>query len=256
MTNPDISLILLSHNRPKFVYEAVNSMLDQTFKNFELIIIENSTDGITRGVLDNFKDDRIKIYHENPTVEERKAQCIVAVYSNKYIDLTKGKYIYFASDDDMLLPQCLETYFNFSESHGGCHSHGGLYVLEYAAGGRPLKSVLPSLGCTLNDKWIPQESMWKFLGEHNFPNMVFNSKLSPSCRVSVSALLIRKDYLLEQPKPYFRGLDPYQCGTSDAMFTGDLAVRHDIVPVNKVLGIFRQHANWRSFEFWREGWRP
>jgi glycosyltransferase involved in cell wall biosynthesis len=227
-----ISVIMLSHNRPQFIREAINSVLWQTFSDFELLIIENSTDSFTRPIVESYNDSRIKVFYENPTVEERKAQCIVAVYSNKYVDIATGKYLYFVCDDDMILPTCLEEHYKFSEANGGCDCHSGQLWMSYSNG------------------------IWKFNEVHLNYNVVFNSKVSPSCRASVSALLANTEHVKSLGQPYFKELNPLHCSTSDARFLSDLANKYPILPLNKVLGIIRFHDNSRSFEYWREGWTP
>lgn len=225
-----ISVILLSFNRPEFVRQSINSVLWQTFKDYELLIVENSTDPATREVVNSYKalnDERIKIFYEDLTMEERHAQAIISVLNNKYIDEAKGKYIFFFCDDDILLPNCLEEHWNFCESHGECDCHSGQLWLDYKNG------------------------IWTCGHEHSWHNITFNAQTSPSCKLTGGAVMFRRDHILELGQPYFRQLDPRHCSTADAVFFEDLAKKYPIYPVNKTLSIARFHSDHRSFEFWR-----
>lgn len=225
---PGISVILLSFNRPHYVKQSINSVLWQTFTDFELMIIENSNDGgVTRSVIEEYTDERIVVHYEDLTDEERHRECIVSVLNNKYIDIAQGKYIFFFCDDDILLPNCLEEYWKFAEANGECNCHGGLLWMNYDG------------------------ARWGWSSNHEFPNVVFNERVSPSCKLTGGGVLLRRDHIIELGQPYFRQLQPEHCSTADAVFFEDLAKRYPIYPVNQTLGITRFHSEFRSFEFWR-----
>lgn len=227
-----ISVILLSYNRPHYVRQAINSVLWQTFKNFELLIVENSTDGgSTRAVIDEYQalnDDRIKVRYEDPTIEERHENCIVSVLNNKYIDISQGKYIFFFCDDDILFPNCFEEMYNFAESNGECDCHCGQLWLNY------------------------RDGRWSWQRELGWHGIVFNAGNSPSCKLTGGAVLFRKDHIVELGQPYFRQMNPQHCSTADAVFFEDLAKKYPIYPVNQTLSIARFHSEHRSFEYWRK----
>jgi glycosyltransferase involved in cell wall biosynthesis len=224
-----ITVLTMSHDRPHFIKQAVNSVLWQTFTDFEYIIIDNSEKEGTRPILKEYKDERIKLFYENPDIEKRHKECIVSFLLNKYMEIAQGKYIFFFGDDDILFPNCFEEMYNFSEANNGECSHCCQLWLTYHDGG-----------------------MWLLNGSkvHGFPNIVFNDKVSPSCKATGGAILIRKDFLKDVEKPWFP-LDSAHCATSDAVFFEKVAMKHPIYPINKVLSIWRSHKDFRSFEWWR-----
>ena len=230
MSSPAISVILLSYNRPHYVKQAINSVLWQTFEDFELVIVENSTDNITRDVIKSYKDERLRVFYEDPTTEERHKECIVSVYNNKYIDIAQGKYIFFFCDDDILFPNCLEEHYRFAEAHGECDTHSGQLWLNYKNG------------------------VWYWKHEQAWHNIIFNIQNSPSCKLTGGAVMFRKDHIVSLGQPYFRQLHPQHCSTADAVFFEDLAKKYSIYPVNQTLSIARFHDKGRSFEFWRPGY--
>ena len=103
MTNPKVSVIIPTYNRTNLLPRAIKSVLNQTFKDFELIIVDDCSTDNTEEVIRKFqkKDKRIKhIRHE-------KNRGLSAV-RNTGIRITKGEYIGFLDDDDEWLPEKLE----------------------------------------------------------------------------------------------------------------------------------------------------
>jgi glycosyltransferase involved in cell wall biosynthesis len=108
---PLISIVMPTYNQERYLKEAIESILNQTFQDFEfIIIIDNSTDG-TDAVLKSFqqKDDRIRIYREE------KKGLIPAL--NKGCYLARGKYIARMDSDDISLPKRLEMQVKYLEAH-------------------------------------------------------------------------------------------------------------------------------------------
>jgi glycosyltransferase involved in cell wall biosynthesis len=105
-----ISVILTVFNGERFLAEAIQSILDQTYRNFELIIIDDgSTDG-SLDIIGGFSDDRIKLVVN----ETNKGQS----YSrNKGNELARGEYIAIMDSDDIALLQRLEKQVSFLESN-------------------------------------------------------------------------------------------------------------------------------------------
>ncbi len=98
---PKISVVLPVYNSEKYIAEAVQSILDQTFTDFELLIINDaSTDG-TLQILESFKDDRLKIIN-NPT------NLKVVKSLNKGLELAQGEFIARMDADDIAYPQRFE----------------------------------------------------------------------------------------------------------------------------------------------------
>lgn len=110
MNDVAVSVILPAYNCEKFIGKAIQSVLDQTFTGFELVIInDGSTDG-TESVILSFNDPRI-IYMKN---NGNKG----LVFSlNHAIDLSKGAYIARMDADDICRPERLVTQKDFLDKH-------------------------------------------------------------------------------------------------------------------------------------------
>ena len=96
-----ISVIVPTFNRAHMVTETTDLILNQTFKDFELIVVDNCSSDDTEAVIKGYADERIRYFkHENGGV--------VAVNRNYGISQAQGEYIAFCDDDDLWLPEKLE----------------------------------------------------------------------------------------------------------------------------------------------------
>ena len=104
---PLVSVILPTHNRAHLLPRSINSVLNQTYRNLELIIIDDASKDETKLLLENLiqKDDRIK-YIKN------KHNLGAPLSRNKGIKLAKGRYIAFQDSDDEWLPTKIEKQIN------------------------------------------------------------------------------------------------------------------------------------------------
>jgi glycosyltransferase involved in cell wall biosynthesis len=99
--NPFVSIIIANYNKRTLLNETIDSVIEQSYQNWELIIVDDhSTDHSALFIKDNYKDDRIKL-----TVNEINRGANFC--RNKGISLAKGEYIIFLDADDLLIPQCL-----------------------------------------------------------------------------------------------------------------------------------------------------
>lgn len=109
---PLISVIMPCYNREKYVVEAIESILNQTYSNFEFIIIDDcSTDNTFEVVKEYAKKD-------NRIIALRNDKNYSIVHSlNKGIKLARGKYIARMDDDDISLPKRFEKQVEFLENN-------------------------------------------------------------------------------------------------------------------------------------------
>lgn len=110
--NPLVSVIMPVFNGETFLKESIQSILNQTYKNFEFIIINDGSTDTSASILSHFtnKDNRIKIYTflDNAGV----VRCL-----NKGIELSQGKYIARMDADDISLPNRLKKQVLFLEQN-------------------------------------------------------------------------------------------------------------------------------------------
>jgi glycosyltransferase involved in cell wall biosynthesis len=120
---PKVSVIIPTYNRARLIAEAIRSVLDQTYQDFEIIVIDDGSTDNTREVVGSFKDPRIKyIYQENRGV------CIAR---NNGIKNSNGDYIIFLDSDDMLLKNAITIEASILDSFPNVAlSYGQLFAID------------------------------------------------------------------------------------------------------------------------------
>jgi len=97
---PLVSVIMPTYNHAKFIGKAIDSVLSQTYKNFELIIIDNYSEDDTEKIVASYEDDRI-------TYLKFRNNGIIAASRNHGIKHSHGDYIAFLDSDDIWYPEKL-----------------------------------------------------------------------------------------------------------------------------------------------------
>ena len=99
--SPLISVIIPTYNRADLISKAIQSVIDQSYKNWELIVVDNYSDDNTKEVIDAFEDDRILMLSRPRTGS-------VAASRNFGVSHSKGEWIAFLDSDDWWFPNKLE----------------------------------------------------------------------------------------------------------------------------------------------------
>ena len=107
---PKISVLMPAYNAEKHIREAINSILNQTYTNFEFIIINDGSTDNTANIIREYNDQRI-VFIDNKT-----NQGLVSVL-NYGLDIAKGKYIARMDADDISYPKRFEKQVRFLEKH-------------------------------------------------------------------------------------------------------------------------------------------
>jgi glycosyltransferase involved in cell wall biosynthesis len=106
---PKVSVIIPTYNRAQYIAEAINSVLGQTYQDFEIIVIDDGSTDNTREVMENFKDPRVKyIYQENRRMSNAR---------NAGINHSTGEYIAFLDSDDSFFEKAIEKGVQILDKH-------------------------------------------------------------------------------------------------------------------------------------------
>lgn len=111
MENELVSIIMPSWNTGNFIAESIQSVINQTYKNWELIIVDDCSTDNTDEVVSFYKDQRIK-YLKN---EKNRG---AAITRNKALREAQGEWIAFLDSDDLWAPEKLEHQINFMKNNG------------------------------------------------------------------------------------------------------------------------------------------
>ena len=129
---PKVSVILTSLNHGKYLREAIDSVLDQTFSDFELIIWDDASIDDSWDIIQSYKDSRIVTYRN-----KKRRRGIYGI--NKAIsEVAQGEYIAIHHSDDVWEPEKLEQQVTFLDSH---QEFGAVFTNALAIGeeGVPLE---------------------------------------------------------------------------------------------------------------------
>lgn len=107
---PKVSVIMPVYNAEKFIRETIESILGQSFTDFEFLIIDDGSTDKSYEIVNSYTDVRIKIF------KNRKNLGYVATL-NKLIDLSSGEYIARQDNDDISHPRRLERQVIFLDNH-------------------------------------------------------------------------------------------------------------------------------------------
>lgn len=99
-----VSVIIPAKNRAQLITDTINSLLAQTYKNWECIIIDDHSTDATVSILEQYAVDesRIKVFSREGT------QHGAPICRNQGVERATGEYVIFLDSDDMLAPFCLE----------------------------------------------------------------------------------------------------------------------------------------------------
>ena len=145
MDEVKVSIILSSYNHANYIADAIQSALDQTFTDFELLIFDDGSSDNSREIIKTFDDPRIKFFlHE----ENRGPRIILT----EAVNAARGKYIAIHHSDDAWELDKLEQQVDFLDAHE-----------EYAA-------------CFTRVKFIDEKSQPNELADDDYYKKVFEQE--------------------------------------------------------------------------------
>ena len=102
-----VSIIMPSYNTGAYIMDSIQSVLSQTYNNWELIIVDDNSTDNTRSILELYRcDDRIRVLYNDKNLG-------AAISRNRAIRSAKGRWIAFLDSDDLWLPDKLQKQLYF-----------------------------------------------------------------------------------------------------------------------------------------------
>lgn len=120
MQVPRVSIIMPAYNTARFIRAAIDSVLAQTYKNFELIIVDDCSPDDCAAICQSYSDTRLRLV----SLTENRG---LAGARNAGIEAAKGEFIGFLDSDDVAVPERLTLQLAYFESHPNCILLGGGY---------------------------------------------------------------------------------------------------------------------------------
>jgi glycosyltransferase involved in cell wall biosynthesis len=203
------------YNREKYIARAVNSVLAQTFSDWELLIVDDASTDKTREILQNYTDQRIQLIFN----EENKERC---VSRNIGIQQAKGKYIGFLDSDDYHLPDHLEKMYAFIQEKSEPEALFFSNAWDETPEGKRTPRVCPDFEkynpFTYFLRYTVNPQRW-FVHNHLFKKITFDPEITicedmdTSLRMVASGIPVYQ--LKERTTVYVAAPDSFTHGASD-----------------------------------------
>jgi glycosyltransferase involved in cell wall biosynthesis len=202
---PVISVLLPVYNGELYLAESIDSILNQTWTDFELIIINDGSQDGSSDIIKGYVDQRIRYYeHENIGL---------AATLNRGIDLSAGTFIARQDHDDLSKPERLAKQVDYLEAHPECALLG-----------------------TWADIWKDDQASGRFL-QHPTDSALINLELLLTNPFVHSSVMMRKE-CLQNVGGY--AVDPSRQPPEDYELWSRLARRHEVANIPESLVIYRE----------------
>lgn len=141
-----VSVLIPVYNAENFIKESISSILNQTFSDFELILLDDASTDNSEAVISQFNDPRIRCYKNERNLG-------ISGTRNKLMDLASGEYLAVMDNDDLSLPDRLAVEVAFLDAHRDVAMLGGWMKLFCAAPARTLKAKIKKMIVNLGWVW-------------------------------------------------------------------------------------------------------
>ncbi len=163
MSNPLVSIIIPTYNRPRYLQRAIESSVKQTYRNIEIIVIDDNSNNNPLAIIEGFKDTRIKYYKNS--INRGSGFC-----RNRGLSICSGDYVNFLDDDDELLPQKIE-----------------LQIAKFK------ESVVENLGVVSCDMEYKRKDI-NMLKENHHKGDIYKKLLRHYCIYGIHSMLIKREF--------------------------------------------------------------
>jgi glycosyltransferase involved in cell wall biosynthesis len=121
---PLVSVIIPTYNRADYLKLALKSVLEQTYKNIEVIVVDDGSMDNTAEVVADFNDPRIKYFYQKNTG-------LPAATRNRGLREASGEYIAFLDSDDLWLPEKLEIQVDYLRNQPDYHlAYSNAWIID------------------------------------------------------------------------------------------------------------------------------
>ena len=202
-STPKVSIIMPCYNSEKYIEKAIQSVLEQTYRNFELIIIDDDSTDKTWEIIEQYAKKDFRVICTRKTENEKG----ISKSMNKGIEMARGKYITRMDSDDIIIPEKILRQVQFldeNEEYGICSVN---------------IAMMDNLGNIYNENVYPEQkvpSEWTFLWTNPVPNApcMYRTSIIKGNNITFSNLRTAEDYdflekLITKTKVYMINLPLY-----------------------------------------------
>lgn len=210
--NPAVSVLMPVYNAEQYVAQAVQSVLDQTFTDFELVLVNDGSTDRSVAIVEQYTDPRIRLIHNESNMG-------LARVRNRLLEFATAPYIAWLDSDDYSVPERLRLQFDFLETHPDVALCGGFAQPFHSASGR-------------------RQKVWKYPtdAEETRVRLLFDDPLATSTVMVRTALFREHNIQFRLEFPPAEDYDVWE----------RIAQHGKIVNLGRVLTYYRIHANQSS----------
>lgn len=204
--SPKVSICCRTYNHEKFIGQAIESVLAQTFQDWELIISDDCSEDNTLEIIKQFQDPRVKILTNQKNIG-------VISNLNKVISYAKGSYIAIFDGDDIYFPEKIQKQVTFLDNNP---DYGAVFsYIDFIGINNDIKAMYTSQ--INNPSGSQPEMLSKFFYQGNFlafPTEMFRREFTfifpeslialGDCNFHINTLLKTKIKVLEEPLVKYR----------------------------------------------------
>ncbi|CAD5296588.1 MAG: glycosyltransferase family 2 protein [Imperialibacter sp.] len=174
---PKVSVVIPAFNAEAYIRATIQSVLNQTFDDFEIVVVDDCSTDNTANVISSFDDKRIRLH----TNEKNKG---IAYTRNRLISLARAKYLAILDADDLAYPSRLQVQYDFLSENP-----------DFAFAGSDIE-LIDTAGKTIgyNQYTYPPE---------NYPSLLFFHNI-----IAQSSVMINRDYIESLPQIYSLDFPP------------------------------------------------
>ena len=218
MNRPFVSVIIPNYNHSQYLDQRIQSVLNQTYKNFEVIILDDKSSDNSEEVINKYRSNP----HVTHVVFNEFNSGSTFIQWNRGFQLAEGEIIWIAESDDYCDSYFLEILVEAYCSSPGC-------VVAYSS-----SQYVDSYGSYLHTEGHEDEKTYDYEGAK-----FIQQKLAYGCAIwNASSAIFSKSIALSLDQQY---QDYKACG--DRLFWIFMSEKGNVVHVNRRLNYFRQHLN-------------
>lgn len=211
-----VSVIIPAYNIEDYIGRCLDSIISQTYKNLEIIVVDDGSRDYTGEILDNYakKDRRIKVIHkENGGVSSAR---------NKGIEAAEGDYIGFIDGDDLIEPEMYKTLVDLLEEENADIAHCGYQMVfpdridyYHNTGKKKIQTTEEGLKDLLSGEMIEPGLVNKLYKKE----LIKNCRLNETVKINEDLLMNYQLFKLSQKSVYY-DITPYSYMIRSGSATG------------------------------------
>jgi len=157
---PLVTIITPMYNSEKFILKTINSVVNQTYSNWELLLIDDGSTDNTIKIVEDFKQK-----YSNITLLQNPTNLGAAQSRNKGILEAKGDYIAFLDADDLWKPNKLDLQIQFMQTHNCDVSFSSYEQID--ENGKPLNKLVQAIPKLTYNKYLKTNYIGNLTGMYN-----------------------------------------------------------------------------------------